>query len=161
VPTSPQNHPASRAAMIEAGIQCDHSPMMDEDDIWARYSNDKTDIGEHLARVIRTLTAALPVKRRLRALSIGSSSEPQSRILETAFRGGHFLLDIDSEPPDTVQDRVTRQSIPQVRMITGDYNQLLQAEDSVNTFFQQSLDSRKLDLVTLYHSLYYCGMDLI
>jgi hypothetical protein len=134
VPTSPQHHPASRAAMMEAGIQGAHSPRMDEDDIWARYSNDKTDIGEHLARVIRTLTAALPVKRRLRVVSIRSSSEPQSRILETAFRGGLYLLDIDSQVLETVRERVSRQSIPHVRMITGDYNQLLHESDTVNIF---------------------------
>jgi hypothetical protein len=145
--------------MIEAGIRCAHSPMMDEDDIWARYSNDKTDIGEHLACVIRTLSAALPLNKKLRALSIGSSSEPQFRILETAFRGGLYLLDIDPQALDTVRERVTRQSIPHVRMITGDYNQLLHEEDCVKNFLRQSLDTRKLDLITLHHSLYYCGMD--
>jgi hypothetical protein len=65
--------------------------MMDDNYIWSRYSNDKTDIGEHLASVIRTLSAALPLNRKLRALSIGLSSEPQFRILET----GVHLLDID------------------------------------------------------------------
>jgi hypothetical protein len=44
-------------------------------------------------------------------------------------------------------------------MITGDYNQLLHEEESVKSFFRQSLDSRKLDLITLRHSLYYCDMD--
>lgn len=133
--------------------------MMDEDDIWSRYSNDKTDIGEHLASVIRTLSASLPLNRKLRALSIGSSSEPQFRILETAFRGGLYLLDIDPQALETVRARVDRQSIRHVRMITGDYNQLLQQPESVKTFFRQSLDNRKLDLITLHHSLYYCGID--
>lgn len=145
--------------MIEAGIRSAHSLMMDENDIWSRYSNDKTDIGEHLAEVIRTLSAALPLTRKLRALSIGSSSEPQFRILETAFRGGLYLLDIDPQALETVRERVTRQDIRHVRMITGDYNHLLRQPESVISFFRQSLDNRKLDLVTLHHSLYYCGMN--
>lgn len=145
--------------MIEAGIRSAHSLMMDEDDIWSRYSNDKTDIGEHLAEVIRTLSAALPLTRKLRALSIGSSSEPQFRILETAFKGGLYLLDIDPQALETVRERVTRQDIRHVRMITGDYNHLLRQPVSVKSFFRQSLDNRKLDLITLHHSLYYCSMN--
>jgi len=133
--------------------------MMDEDDIWARYSNDKTDTGEHLARVIRSLSAVLPLDRKLRALSIGSSSEPQFRILETAFRGGLYLLDIDPQALETVRERVDRQSIRHVRLITADFNNLLQQPGSVKDFLKQSLDNRKLDLITLHHSLYYCGMD--
>ncbi len=145
--------------MIEAGIRCAHCHMMDEDDIWARYSNDKTDIGEQLAQVIRTFSAALPLSRKLRALSIGSSSEPQFRILETAFRGGLYLLDIDPEALETVRERVHRQDIRHVRMITADYNQLLQQPETTKSFLEQSLDNRKLDLITLHHSLYYCEMD--
>ncbi|UWX58482.1 hypothetical protein NY406_04250 [Chlorobaculum sp. MV4-Y] len=76
VPSSQQNQLTSRVSMIEAGIRSAHSLMMDEDDIWSRYNNDKTDIEEHLAGVIRTLSAALLLNRKLRALSIGSSSEP-------------------------------------------------------------------------------------
>jgi len=149
----------SRSALIEAGIRCALSQMMDEDDLWSRYSNDKTDIGEHLARVIRTLSAAVPLNRKLRALSIGSSSEPQFRILETAFRGGLYLLDIDPNALETVRDRVTRQNIGHVSMITADYNKQLHEEQHAKLFREQSLNNRPLDLITLHHSLYYCEMD--
>lgn len=149
----------SRSALIEAGIRCALSPMVDEDDIWSRYSNDKTDIGEHLARVIRTLSAAVPLNRKLRALSIGSSSEPQFRILETTFRGGLYLLDIDPNALETVRDRVTRQNIGHVSMITGDYNEQLHEGQRTRQFLEQSLDNRPVDLITLHHSLYYCEME--
>ena len=149
----------SRSALIEAGIRCAHSPMVDEDDIWSRYSNDKTDIGEHLARVIRTLSAAVPLNRKLRALSIGSSSEPQFRILETAFRGGLYLLDIDPNALETVRDRVTRQNIGHVSMIAADYNEQLHEGQRTRQFLEQSLDNRPVDLITLHHSLYYCEME--
>lgn len=149
----------SRSALIEAGIRCALSPMVDEDDIWSRYSNDKTDIGEHLARVIRTLSAAVPLNRKLRALSIGSSSEPQFRILETAFRGGLYLLDIDPNALETVRDRVTRQNIGHVSMIAADYNEQLHEGQRTRQFLEQSLDNRPVDLITLHHSLYYCEME--
>lgn len=149
----------SRSDLIEAGIRCAHSAMMDEDDIWSRYSNDKTDIGEHLARVIRTLSAAVPLNRKLRALSIGSSSEPQFRILETAFRGGLYLLDIDPNALETVRERVTRQSIDNVNVIAADYNEQLHEEQRARAFLANALDNRPVDLITLHHSLYYCEME--
>jgi len=96
---------------FEEEIRCACSMMKDEDAIWSRYSNDKTDTGEHLAKVIRSLSALLPPVRKLRALSIGSSSEPQFRILETAFRGGRCLLNIDPDALETVRERVRRQCI--------------------------------------------------
>jgi len=145
--------------MIEAGIRCAHSPMLDEDDLWSRYSNDKTDIGEHLARVIRTLSAALPLNRKLRALSIGSSSEPHFRILETAFRDGLYLLDIDPDALETVRQRIERQDIRHVRMIPADYNELLREAERTQQFRARSLGNHPVDLITLHHSLYYCDME--
>jgi hypothetical protein len=50
--------------------------MSQQDKIWSRYSRDKVDIGETLAQVLRTLSKALPLGRPLRALSVGSSTEP-------------------------------------------------------------------------------------
>ena len=71
--------------------------MSRQDKIWSRHSHDKVDIGETLAKVLRTLGKALPLARPIRALSIGSSNEPQFRILQTAFQGGLYLLDIEKE----------------------------------------------------------------
>lgn len=84
--------------MIEAGIRCVHSLMMDEDDIWSRYSNDKTGIGEHLASVIRTLSASLPLNRKLRApLHRVEQRTAQFRILEIAFKDSLYLHGIDPQ----------------------------------------------------------------
>lgn len=38
-------------------------------------------------------------------------------------------------------------------MIAGDYNLLLQQPETIKMFLKQSLDNRKLDLITLHHSL--------
>ena len=73
------------------------------------------DIAGALARVLRTLNKALPLDEPLRALSIGSSNEPQFRILESAFRAGLYLLDIEDAALAVVEERIQRQSTHQVR----------------------------------------------
>jgi hypothetical protein len=80
--------------LIRQGVSTSRALMSHQDKIWSRYSRDKVDIGETLARVLRTLSKALPLDLPLRALSVGSSTEPQFRILEASFRGGLYLLDI-------------------------------------------------------------------
>jgi len=142
--------------MIEAGLRSADAMMMDEDKIWSRYSDDKVDIGERLAKVIRTLSVANPLKKPLRALSIGSSTEPQFRIFETAFRGGLYLFDIDSRAMAVVSDRASRQHTAHVRAIIGDFREVFSDPVEVDRFFTDTLDRRKLDLIAFHHSLYYC-----
>ncbi len=146
----------SRKALIEAGVRTAGTMMVDQDRLWSQYSNDKVDIGEKLAGVIRTLSVASPLTRKLRALSIGSSNEPQFRILETAFRGGLYLFDIDQNALDSVEERVRRQRTTHVTTIQGDYKQALFDADHTRAFFTGHLQGKKVDLITLHHSLYYC-----
>ena len=141
--------------MIRAGLKAACGDMSHEDKIWARYSNDKVDIGETLAKVIRTLTRALPLSRNLRALSIGSSDEPQFRILETMFRGGLYLLDIEKGALDIVRERICRQYTGHVRAIVGDYRELFLRPGNAQAFLKKKLTDRKVNLITLHHSLYY------
>ncbi|MBN1278318.1 MAG: class I SAM-dependent methyltransferase [Chlorobium sp.] len=145
--------------LIEAGLRSADAMMMDEDKIWSMYSDDKVDIGERLARVIRTLSRANSLTKPLRALSIGSSIEPQFRILESAFRGGLYLFDIDASAMATIRERAIRQHTPHVAAITGDYKEVFLDPAEVDRFFNDTLKKRKLDLVTLHHSLYYCEED--
>ncbi|WP_449257678.1 class I SAM-dependent methyltransferase [Chlorobium limicola] len=145
-----------RNSIIEAGLRSADAMMMDEDKIWSIYSDDKVDIGERLAKIIRTLSVANPLNKPLRALSIGSSTEPQFRILETAFRGGLYLFDIDTEAMAIVSDRAIRQHTAHVRAITGNYMEVFSDPVEVERFFNDTLKRRKLDLIALHHSLYYC-----
>src|SRR5439155_26418817 len=69
--------------------------MYQQDKIWSRYSSDKVDIAATLGNVVRTLCRARPLRTRLDALSIGSSNEPQFRILASLFKDGLYLLDIE------------------------------------------------------------------
>lgn len=80
--------PLSVEERTRLGLRAAGSHMYQQDKVWSRYSNDKVDIAGALARVLRTLNKALPLDEPLRALSIGSSNEPQFRILESAFRAG-------------------------------------------------------------------------
>jgi len=144
------------AKIIESGLRAADRNMCDQDKIWSRYSHDKVDVGEVLAKVIRTLNVALPLNLSLRALSIGSSDEPQFRILETAFRGGLYLLDINNCALDVVRERIRRQHTDHVITIKDDYNRVFLNDRSRGYFFKRKLNNKKVHLVTLHHSLYYC-----
>lgn len=142
--------------IIESGIKAASIKIGEEDRIWSKFSHDKVDIGEVLAKVIRTLNKEFPLKKQLRALSIGSSSEPQFRILETAFRGGLYLFDIDKKALSVVRERIQRQCTDHAYIIHGDYNKIFLNQNSLNMFVKEKLDGEKVELVTLHHSLYYC-----
>jgi len=133
---------STRSAIIDAGIRSADAVMTDEDRIWSKYSNDKIDIGERLAKVIRTLSVANPLTRPLRALSIGYGIEPQFLILESAFRGGLYLFDIDPVATDTLRERVLRQRIGHVTVINGDYRDLFSDRIHVEDFYTGILKQR-------------------
>ena len=142
--------------MIRSGVQVSDSLMSRQDKIWSRYSHDKVDIGETLAKVLRTLGKAAPLIRPLRALSIGSSNEPQFRILQTAFQGGLYLLDIEEEALAAVRERARRQDTKNVFTVIDDYNRIFSSPGKTRDFFKSKLHGKKLDLITLQHSMYYC-----
>jgi hypothetical protein len=145
----------SPAARRDAGMRAAHSRMFQQDKVWSKYSNDKVDIAHTLARVIRTLNRSLPLSAAMRALSIGSSNEPQFRILESAFRGGLYLLDIEEAALDVVAERIARQSTAGVALVRGDFTRLLGDRAAARRFRVSRLDGRRMTLVTLHHSLYY------
>ncbi|MFC1576887.1 class I SAM-dependent methyltransferase [Candidatus Omnitrophota bacterium] len=142
--------------LIEKGIKIGESKIYHEDKVWSRYSNDKVDIGEGLAKVIRTLSKAAPLNRPLRALSIGSSAEPQFRILETAFRGGLYLLDLEEVALDIIKERIERQFTDHVTTIRSDYTKALLNPKKAKLFMKMRFAKERVNLITLHHSLYYC-----
>jgi hypothetical protein len=150
---------------LDIGMRAANSPMVRQDKIWARYSGDKVDVAHGLADVIRSLVRSLDTDRPLRALSLGSSSEPQFRILESIFREGLWLVDIEQTAIDIILERNKRQGINHVRAVRGDYLSLLANEESARRFVREVLGGRRMDLVTLHHSMYYAPrsawMDLI
>ena len=140
---------------IAAGIKAGDSLMQVQAEIWARYSSDKVDIGRVLTSVLRTLNKALPLSQPLRALSVGSSEEPQFRILNAAFAGGLYLLDIEQGALDVAEARMRRQSIGNVTTICGDYNSVFATPELTRAFVQDQLGDQRVDLILLQHSLYY------
>jgi hypothetical protein len=148
----PRLSPSDRQRL---GLRAARSQMYSQDKVWSRYSRDKVDIAHQVAQVIRTLARSLPLTRPLRALSIGSSNEPQFRILESAFRGGLYLLDIEAEALDVVRERIRRQATDHVYPIRGDYRVLLGDARRAGAFRARHLRGRRMHLVTLHHSLYY------
>jgi hypothetical protein len=142
-------------SIIQLGLRAAREHIHDQDKIWSRYSNDKVNIAGGLARVLRTLCKSLPLNKSLTAFSIGSSNEPQFRILESAFRGGLYLLDIEEAALDIVAERIQRQNTSHVKTIQGNYRDLLQDELTVKQFRKRALNGHRMTLITLHHSLYY------
>lgn len=129
--------------------------MYQQDKLWSRYSNDKVDIALALGNVIRTLSHALPLSAPLRALSIGSSNEPQFRILASTFRDGLCLVDIEEAALDVVAERIARQRTRHVVLVRGDYRRLLASDAAARRLRERALGGKRVTLATLHHSLYY------
>ncbi len=141
--------------MIEKGIHAGEIDMYEEDNTWSQNSSDKVDIAEELMCVIRNIFRTIPADRLLNALSIGSGSEPQFQILEAAFRGGLYLLDIDSIPLSVIDKRIKNHWIDHVKTIQADYNKVLVHDADAQLFLSRELGGIRQDLITLHHSLYY------
>jgi hypothetical protein len=139
--TLDQLNPTGRAAArltpfkrMELGVRAASRYMYQQDKVWARYSNDKVDVGDTLTTTLRTLSKALPLEAPLSVLSIGSSTEPQFRILQSACRGGLYLLDQEETALQLVEERIARQNIRHVGLIRGDYRDVLREEHAVRLF---------------------------
>jgi hypothetical protein len=145
----------TKSVLIEKGIQAGDIDMYNEDTIWSQNSGDKVDIAEELMRTIRKIFKLTSLNRKLKALSIGCGSEPQFQILEAAFRGGLYLLDIDSVPLSVINGRVKSHWINHVTTIRADYNKTLLHSADAQRFLKEKLEGSRQDLVTLHHSLYY------
>lgn len=147
--------PLSREQRLELGHRAAEGAMYRQDKVWSRYSNDKIDIAHVLISVLRTLHKALPLDESLAGLSIGSSNEPQFRILEAACRAGLFLLDIEAAALEVIAERTARQGTDHVRTLHDDYREVLHDAAAVDRFRERELDGQRLSLITLHHSLYY------
>lgn len=141
---------------LELGRRAANSPMVRQDKVWSRFSNDKVDIGEELLNVLGDLYRAMPALTPLRGLSLGCSSEPQFRVLEAACQGGLYLVDIEEPALRIVRERVERQACDKVTTILDDFVKRLETPDSARAFRDEHLNQQRVHLVTLHHSLYYC-----
>ena len=149
------NSESAKNSLIKEGICAGEIDMYDEDNTWSQYSSDKVDIAEELMCVIRNIYRMIPAERLLNALSIGSGSEPQFEILEAAFRGGLYLLDIDSIPLSVIDKRIKSHWIDHVTTIQADYTKVLINNADAEQFLRKELGGSRQDLITLHHSLYY------
>lgn len=150
----------NRKKLIRAGLAVACSDIYDENDIWCYYSNDKVNIGQRLMGVLRTLDKAFPLRKRLNALSLGSGNEPQFKILEAAAEGGLYLLDVDKIELDAVRERLRRQAIGHVLPIKADFDRIFLDRNKTRAFVEIKLKGKRVDLITLHHSLYYCETPL-
>src|SRR5262245_38045202 len=129
----------SQNQRLDVGMRAADAPMMRQDKIWSRHSNDKVDVGHGLSDAIRTVMRALPLEHPVAALSLGSSTEPHFRTLESVFRGGLWLVDVEQAAIDHVYERLRRQDIRHVHPVLGDYRALLGSSAAARKFVEARL----------------------
>ncbi|MEP3276948.1 MAG: class I SAM-dependent methyltransferase [Stappiaceae bacterium] len=147
--------PEIQADLIESGLRAANTHIFEQNKIWARYSDEKADIAESLMGIMRRFGKTLPHDKPLRALSIGSSSEPQFRLLEAGFRGGLYLFDKEPAALDVVNEKIARQQIRNVTTVHGDYTERFSDPRTAANTLIDDLGGHRFELITLHHALYY------
>lgn len=137
------------------GLRAGAAGIHAQDRTWATFSDDKVRIGESTNRVLRTVAASLSLRASIRALSVGSSSEPQFRLLEAWCDDGLYLLDVDHDALDVVRTRVERQRLEHVAALEADLTRALATPTAAARLRDRHLDGDRLNLVLFHHSLYY------
>lgn len=140
------------------GLRAAETDIHFQNDIWSRFSSDKSDIGAQLATVLGKLIRESDANDNLSALSIGCGKEPQFRLLQAFCRDHLYLLDKDETLLTNLRERVKRQSIGNVTLSHRDFHILLDAGHCAD-YRKLVLGGRKLNLVLLHHSMYYLLQD--
>lgn len=142
--------------LIEIGLKAAELPLRHKVKTWARHTNEKSDVASDLMTALRTLHRALPQDSALRTLSIGSSDEPQFRLLHAASQGGLWLFDADNAALDVVRERLQRQMLAGVHVVEGDFTKELFSPSAAQRTRVDRLGDDLFDLVLVHHALYYC-----
>ncbi|MEM8956516.1 MAG: class I SAM-dependent methyltransferase [Pseudomonadota bacterium] len=142
--------------LIEIGLRAAQSPLRQQVKLWARHADEKPDVAADLMATLRWLHRTAPPDRALRALSIGSSEEPQFRLLSAAAGGGLWLYDADRTALAAVRARIGRQMLSGVHLVHGDYTADFLQPDAAHQALANRLGGAPFDLITIHHALYYC-----
>lgn len=140
---------------LDMGLRAGETLISEQDRIWCRNSNDKADIGRVLQDTLRALYHCLPLKQKIKGLSIGSAYEPQMQILQAACQEQLILLDNEMQAVQAVAEVAKRQNLSHVSPVVFDYMQFLD-KTTCDTFFETELKGMAAELILFHHSLYYC-----
>ena len=69
------------------------------------------------------------------------------------------MLDVERSALDVIRQRILRQSLTHVFTLRHDYTRVFLDRDETRRFLRTELGGRRLDLVCVEHSLYYCPAD--
>ncbi|MEM9222120.1 MAG: class I SAM-dependent methyltransferase [Pseudomonadota bacterium] len=142
--------------LIDIGLEAAETPLRRQVKLWARHSNEKADVASELMTAVRHLIRQNPPERAFRSLSIGSSDEPQFRLLQAISGGGIWLFDADREALEFVRERVRRQMLSGVHLANGDLTIDFSSPESAQDVRATKLGDAPFDLILLHHVLYYC-----
>lgn len=140
---------------MRIGQEAASVPIAQQDLEWSRCSSDKPDIGRSLVGALRSLFHTTPPAATLRAVSIGSSSEPQLRVFTAACTGGVWLLDVDADALDVAAERARRQHVDGLHTVVADLTDALADRRRAAQLRRDHLDGHRMNVVAFHHSLYY------
>ena len=146
---------STRGELLEAGLAAAKLSLRDQVKTWEYYTDEKADVARNLMRVVKALVANLPTDHPFRSLSIGSSDEPQFKLLHALSDGGLWLYDKDPDALNVVGTDVERHMLNDVHLVAGDYLEDFRNNTSAQSTLRTKLGCVPFDLITLHHALYY------
>lgn len=140
---------------MEEGLAAAELSLREQAKTWENYTDEKADVAKSLMLGVRSVLRDMPAGHAFRSLSIGSSEEPQLKLLHALSDGGLWLYDKDPAALRAVQYIVERHMLKDIHLEVGDYQKDFRTDKSTLDTIAKKLGGQRFDLVTLHHSLYY------
>ncbi len=146
----------TRTDLLEEGLAAAEKDLREKVKIWEHYTDEKADVAKNLMRGVKIVLRQMSSGHAFRSLSIGSSEEPQLKLLHALSDGGLWLYDKDPEALSAVAHVVERHMLNEIHLEVGDYLDDFRTEASAKDTLSRKFGGVPFELITLHHSLYYC-----
>lgn len=146
----------TRTDLLADGLASAEVSLREQVKTWEHYTDEKADVARSLMHCVKSILPQMPVNHAFRTLSIGSSEEPQLKLLHALSDGGLWLYDKDPDALDAVDAIVRRHMLNNVNLEVGDYLNDFRSGEAARETIASKFNGVQFDLITLHHSLYYC-----
>ncbi|WP_171209663.1 MULTISPECIES: hypothetical protein [unclassified Ruegeria] len=145
----------NRTDLLEEGLAASSMSLRDQVKTWENYTDEKADVAKNMMLGVKSILRGTPADYGFRSLSIGSSEEPQLKLLHALSDGGLWLYDKDPAALRAVNCVVERHMLEDIHLEVGDYLTDFRTDESAQETVIKKLGGQRFDLITLHHSLYY------
>lgn len=147
---------ATRTDLLEQGLAAAEMDLRERVKIWEHYTDEKADVAKNLMRGVKFVLRQMSSDNAFRSLSIGSSEEPQLKLLHALSDGGLWLYDKDPLALSSVDQLIKRHMLNKIHLEVGDYLDDFRTEACARNTLSKRFGGVRFELITLHHSLYYC-----